>query len=266
MKNIKNYFILALVTLTLSAIFVACSSDNDEVRENARPTDLVESERLRATICDIIGSTVVSTGSAVVAAGSTATYSYTNNTGSATTITWTLTGVGATFSGGGTTITSAGPVTVIYSSNFVSGTLSAAGSGGTAQTCNTILNITKRGGGRCVANIIQIWCSPTNFQNYNVEINVRMGVTNPFPNQASVLVQWDPAYLSGYQVAGGLYNLSPNQSTTIPSQFDTTANSTSTTGFYVPLIVKYTDLNTGAICIVKLNPLVTGGCNSTGPM
>ena len=103
--------------------------------------------RLAATICDITGATVVSSGTAAVVAGSTATYSYTNNTGNATNISWTLTGVGATFSGGGTTITTTSPVTVVYSSNFVSGTLSAAGSGGTAQTCNTILNITKSRGG-----------------------------------------------------------------------------------------------------------------------
>lgn len=145
MKLIKNYFILAVVLITSSAIFFACSND-EQIQEKESISKIGSGNRL-ATICDIIGTTVVSSGTAVVSAGSSATYSYTNNTGTPTNITWTLTGVGATFSGGGTTITSTNPVTVVYSSNFVSGTLSASGTGGTAQTCNTILNITKSGGG-----------------------------------------------------------------------------------------------------------------------
>ncbi len=145
MKNIKNYCIIALVAITSSGIFFACSSDNEQVQKNVSSTNIVKANRIAATICDITGATVVSSGSAVVASGSTATYNYTNNTGNATIITWTLTGSGATFSGtnGATTLTTTSPVNVIYSSSFVSGTLSVIGSGGTAQTCNTILNITR---------------------------------------------------------------------------------------------------------------------------
>lgn len=142
MKKLKISFFIALITLSSTALFFACSSDKEELQDLKSSSKTVSADKLAQTICDIIGTTVVSSGSAVVTPGSSATYSYTNNTGSATTITWTLTGVGATFSGGGTTITTTSPVTVVYSSNFVSGTLSAAGSGGTAQTCNTILNIT----------------------------------------------------------------------------------------------------------------------------
>jgi hypothetical protein len=160
MKLIKNYFILAVVLITSSAIFFACSND-EQIQEKESISKIGSGNRL-ATICDIIGTTVVSSGTAVVSASSSATYSYTNNTGTPTNITWTLTGVGATFSGGGTTITSTNPVTVVYSSNFVSATLSASGSGGNAQTCNTILKITKSGGGTgsdCNCPYPQIRCT-----------------------------------------------------------------------------------------------------------
>jgi hypothetical protein len=149
MKNFKNYFIISLVIFASSAIFFACSKHNEQIQETQNSSRIVGGDKV-ATICDIIGATVNNLGIAVVAAGSSATYSYTNNTGTATNITWTLAGGGATFIGGATTINSTGPVTVIFSSTFTSGTLSAEGSGGTAKTCNTMLNITVNGGSDCV--------------------------------------------------------------------------------------------------------------------
>lgn len=143
MKKFKNYFTISLVSLALSAVFFACSYENETMPENKNSTSIVNSNRLLATVCDITGSTVVSSGSAVVAAGSTATYSYTNNTGTPTSIVWNITSNPA----GSATLTSNGStVTVTYSASFISGSLTAAGSGGSAQTCNTLLNITKSGG------------------------------------------------------------------------------------------------------------------------
>ncbi|OOG75460.1 hypothetical protein [Flavobacterium sp. A45] len=150
MKNLKNYFILALIAFTLSAVFIACSSENEQLQEPKSSSKvnstkkLAQTKNIAQTICDITGTTVVSVGNAVVTAGSSATYSYTNNTGTATNIVWTISPNPA----GSATITANGStVTVTYLANFISGTLSAAGSGGTAQTCNTILNIATPSGG-----------------------------------------------------------------------------------------------------------------------
>lgn len=73
--------------------------------------------------------------------GSTVSYSYTNNTGTASNIVWGSQNANPpgsiTFTGSGST------VSVTFASNFVSGSISADGSNGTALTCNTILNVTK---------------------------------------------------------------------------------------------------------------------------
>lgn len=140
MKNLKNYAIVVLLMIVTSAAFFACSRESDELNESTKTL----SSRVAQTICDITGVTVISSGNAIVNSGSTTTYNYTNNTGTPSTVVWTITPNPA---GSATIVSNGSNVTVTYLSNFISGTLSAAGSGGTAQTCNTILNITSTAGG-----------------------------------------------------------------------------------------------------------------------
>ncbi len=119
------------------------------------------------------------------------------------------------------------------------------------------------GPGTCKAKLNNIWCSQAS-PGYNAQINVDVFVTNPFSNPASVLIQWDPNYYSGFQVAGGQYNLGVGgvgNSVLLPSQFDILVGTGWPNSFNVRLIVQYTDLYTNKVCTVHLNPLVTGGCN-----
>jgi hypothetical protein len=130
------------------------------------------------------------------------------------------------------------------------------------QACSDKKTITigKPGGlvtSSCKATINRAYCS-SGIPGYNATINVDVNATNPFSHLSSVLVQWDPDYFSGSQAAGGLYNINANANSLVPSQFNINAQITSQTGFYVPIIVKYTDLVTNDVCIVKLNPLLTG--------
>jgi hypothetical protein len=215
MKNLKNYFILALITLTSSAIFFACSSDNEQLQESKSSSKVISTKKLAQTTqtsnlaqttCDITGTTVVSSGNAVVTVGSSATYSYVNNTGTATNIVWTISPNPA----GSATITSNGlTVTVTYLANFISGTLSAAGSGGTAQTCNTILNITKSGsiGNDCS-------CTPI-FANefYNVPTSGGGPVENAiyFANRTTCAFDWITVSSVKIQI-GGVFGVGSNSS------------------------------------------------------
>lgn len=98
------------------------------------------------------------TGSTSVLAGSTVTYTYTTSSCSPVNVVWTMIANPV----GSATITSNGStVTVTYLSNFISGTLSAAGLGTTTQTCTSNLNIIKTngtGGGTCACPSPSIKC------------------------------------------------------------------------------------------------------------
>ncbi|WP_268847010.1 hypothetical protein [Flavobacterium aestivum] len=163
MKKLKSSLKIGLIGIFCSIFFLACTKDDTQVQETksidktmsnkgiSKVTNktlstnkIAPTAQLVQTICDITGPTVTSTGVAVVAAGSTASYSYTNNTGSASNIVWTLTPSPA---GSATYVANGANITITYLANFASGTLTAAGSGGTAQTCNTVLNITNSGSG-----------------------------------------------------------------------------------------------------------------------
>lgn len=114
----------------------------------------------------------------------------------------------------------------------------------------------------CNAVIDSIWGVPVvnlNYPQFNVEINVDVFCTNPFSNLASALIQWNPVSMNGSQVAGGLYNLATNQTALLPSQYLTVGSPNSPSGYYSPMIVRYTDLVTGQVCTVNLNPLVFNG-------
>ena len=189
------------------------------------------------------------------------TYTYTNSLSPIQGVTWNLINV---VPPGSATILSGSGVSIplSFSSNFQSATLQAIGSvNGIQCTANMDLILAAPS---CGARVVDIWCSQGT-DGYNVMINASVAVGNPFCNNASVLIQWDPANFSGALVAGGEYSLGPNATATLPTQFNINANTSLAAGFYVPMIAKYTNLVTGQTCTAKLNPLVTGGC-SRGPM
>jgi hypothetical protein len=141
------------------------------------------------------------------------------------------------------------------------------------KSCSTIVTCSGCGGSvSCDASILQIWCDKRNntveFPQFNVQINVRFLVTNPFPNNSGVLVSWDPDYLNGFDSAGtgGVSFVAVNSTNIVPFQFYTSISTPNATGFYIPLVVKYTDLVTGQVCVKKLNPLVTNNCLTGHPM
>ncbi|NOS94487.1 MAG: hypothetical protein HOP30_21445 [Cyclobacteriaceae bacterium] len=268
-----------LVSLTSFLFFFSCSTNEDPIKSSQQeqsvnstsPTKNSVNARVAATRCAING---IGGTSATVSPGSTVVYTYSNSLGSVPSIVWSV--VNVVPAGSVTLISNSGTsVSVSFAANFQSCTLIVAGTGSPngQYDCNTFLNLTANTGGggntgggtggntvTCNARINSIWCSPGS-AGYNAMINVDVFATNPFSNTASVLIQWDPANFTGFQVAGGLYNLGPNATALLPSQFDINANINFPSGFYVPIIVKYTDLVTNATCTVSLNPLVTGGCN-----
>jgi len=95
---------------------------------------------LQTTICSITGPSITVAGEeAIVSAGSTVGYSYTNNSGTPSSVNWVFTSLVP--SGSATLSQSGSNVTVTFSSNFSSGRLSVTGSGGTADICQTSINI-----------------------------------------------------------------------------------------------------------------------------
>jgi hypothetical protein len=261
MKRIVFYSVWIIpIAFLVGAFSFSCSKNDDPTQQanNFSPSGKTNSKsnpnaRIATTTCSISGPTTVT-------AGSTQTYTYSNTTGTPETISWSVENSPAgsmTISGSGAT------VTVTFASNFASGTLVATGAGGTASTCEDKLNIAISGVPPppiCSASINSIWCSQGS-GGYNAMINANVNVKNPFPHTASVSAQWDPNYFSGVLAAGGQYNLAVGASIVLPSQFEINAQTSSSSGFYVPMLVTYTDLVTQAVCTVSLDPLVTGGCN-----
>lgn len=118
----------------------------------------------------------------------------------------------------------------------------------------------------CTARLRSIWCSNyTGTGNYNIYINARVDGRNPFNSRAKVTVKWNPQYINGLQAAGGLSYMEARESKILPSQFAVNVNTNSSTGFYIPMIVEYTELSTGTKCRVDLNPFVSNNCD-LGPM
>jgi hypothetical protein len=149
----KNYFKILFIGLFSSILFYACTKNEDQILsdkvvENSTLKTTMSSRAVLGTCCYINGTTLTTqtlanlcapNAQAIVNAGTTATYQYVNNTGNASIINWTIS---ANPIGSATLISNGSTVTVNYLTSFISGTLSVAGSGGTAQTCNTVLNIT----------------------------------------------------------------------------------------------------------------------------
>lgn len=262
MKNIKKNLVLTVVTLLTGILIVACSQDDGIAKDYSIESINLKTgltNRTAAISCYISGSTVINANtdiaSSTVNAGTTATFKYNSNP-LVTNIQWVIvSGTGISFIGS----TTSSSVKVSFSSTFTGGSIKAIGTDSSGQICGPVLPISTTnggGGGKCTATIRQIYCSPGT-GGYNAMINVDVNATNPFPNLSSVLVQWDPNYFSGYQNAGGLYNIVANSTALIPSQFSINASINSLGGYYVPIIVKYTDLTTGQTCTVNLNPLLT---------
>lgn len=160
MKNLKNYFILSLLTLTLSTIFLACSQENGIVEEKkienvnlkkalSSKTATIQTAAIQtATIaCYISGSTVTNANtniaSSSVNAGTTTTYQYNSNP-TVTNIQWVIVqGTGISFIGS----TTSSIVTVSFSSTFTGGSIQAIGTDSTGQICGPVLPIINTNGG-----------------------------------------------------------------------------------------------------------------------
>lgn len=139
----KNFFKIAGIVLALGISFLSCSENNNEAVKSKTTSPQKNTNSTLATVCDITGSTVTTSGSAIVNPNSTTTYTYTyaSNTPSPMTINWSVQSANPA---GSITITGTGTtVTVSYSASFISGSISAFGSGGGSATCQSILNITK---------------------------------------------------------------------------------------------------------------------------
>lgn len=129
--------ILKLTTITLLLIFSSsCEKDDSELyiesvmkKEKSIESEL-ESRAFKPTTCNIIGATSVTPGT-------TSNYSYTNDTGTSSSISWSLTSVNPP----GSVTHQNG--TLSFSSNFVSATLRADGTGGTALPCTASININR---------------------------------------------------------------------------------------------------------------------------
>jgi hypothetical protein len=128
--------ILKLTTIAfLFAFSFSCEKDDSELDiESTVEIEKTIESNLKSrifkppTICDIIGDTIVTVGT-------TASYSYINDSGTPNNVTWSIT----TIPINSATVDSNGTVT--FSSRFISGTLLAFGSGGTALTCEARMNI-----------------------------------------------------------------------------------------------------------------------------
>lgn len=107
----------------------------------------------------------------------------------------------------------------------------------------------------------KFWYGYTNYTlpTHDVMAHIEVNYTNPFPNNASVLVQYDPSYPSGFCHGNcSPVNATPNFTGSIQYQISLPIGSYGMSiGFCVPLIVTYTDLVTGQKCIKILNPCFT---------
>jgi hypothetical protein len=280
----KNLLKITFISILTGILLFACSKDDGEIHNTntkqeskniskfvstTKPTSTTtptSTSKVLGTCCYINGTTLTEStrldlcgpnSQAVVAAGSIEAYQYVNNNGTPSTVVWTV--LNANPSGSIRIKGTGANVTVSYAPNFISGSFTASGSGGTSLACTAKLNVTSINPSPCTASIYKIWCSPGGL-GYNVMINVLLDVSNPFSHPATALLELSPDYLPGLQIAGGSLYLSEYSTGQLASEFLTTAT-TSTEGFYIPLIVKYIDTVTNETCIIKLTPLVTGDCN-----
>lgn len=139
--------ILKGTTIALLLMFsVSCEKNESElniesaIEQEKKIESKLKSKSSLLTICDIIGASVTIPGKSIVISGSTVGYSYTNDSGTPGNVNWEFISLNPL--GSATLSQSGSNVTVIFSSNFISGKLSAIGSGGTADICQTSLDIT----------------------------------------------------------------------------------------------------------------------------
>lgn len=135
---------------------------------------------------------------------------------------------------------------------------------GCNSCCITVVVTGSGGGASCVLNerITHASCSPS-IPGYNAQINASVVSTNPFPNKAKIEFLAHPTYHAGSQhETGGTYTVNAGAVFTCPTQFHINASISSSSGFYVVFLLKYTDLKTGQVCQKTLRALITGGCSS----
>lgn len=116
------------------------------------------------------------------------------------------------------------------------------------------------GGGQvsCDATIISNHSSPYSnvlHPELNVYIDVYVGYQNPFPNNASVSIQYNPQPSGFCHVNCVPIIVAPFFQSAMSYQFSIPVGSDGLNlGFYVPITVLYTDLVTGQTCSKILNP------------
>jgi hypothetical protein len=144
----KNYLKIAFIGLLVSLVFFACSKNDDQIKNDKVISNSVSRSALSSnnalvvgTFCDITGATVVSSGSAIVNAGSSTTYNYFNDTGTSSNIVWSVKSANPV--GSIVIVSNGASASVTYASNFVSGSITAYGTGGVADPCRATLTITK---------------------------------------------------------------------------------------------------------------------------
>lgn len=134
MKNLKNYYIIFLLTFALT-IFYSCSKDNNTEKTNNN------SNVSGATICDINGFSITTPDFSFVTPGTSTNYNYINNKGIPNSVLWKIESanpIGSiTLTGSGTTITAT------FRNDFVDGKITALGEGN-VLACSSLLNISKK--------------------------------------------------------------------------------------------------------------------------
>lgn len=142
MKKILKGTIIALLLM----FSISCEKNESElniesaIEQEKKIESKLKSKSSLRTACDIIGASVTAQNKAVVIVGTTVGYSYINNSGTPSNVNWEFISLNPI--GSATLSQSGSNVTVTFNSNFINGKLSATGSGGTANICQEILDIT----------------------------------------------------------------------------------------------------------------------------
>lgn len=152
MKNLKKYIVFTLILLSTSALFFACSNENEAVdykKVDNPSVTAASTERTGAMTCYISGPTVTNPNTdnalSTVNAGSVTTYQY-NSTPTASNIEWNIvSGSGISIIGSATNAT----VTIAFSSDFNGGSIQAVGTDSSGQYCAPIIPIIKSNDSGC---------------------------------------------------------------------------------------------------------------------
>ena len=144
----KNYSKIIIVLLLSNLFFLGCTKKDEEIVTKETITNVTVNQN-GATCCYINGTTLTAStlqnlcapnAQAKINISQPSSFQYVNSTGNANSFVWSLTSNPV---GSASIAQNGSNVTVSYLTNFIDGTLSIEASGGTAQTCNTNIYISK---------------------------------------------------------------------------------------------------------------------------